>query len=624
MCRMCTAAGTRCCVPALRASSRSSRGGPGSTSRRRLVIRVRELLDSDAVVESSIRTPQEAFSRLSRWPERFFAGLASAASESAGELQLENSIQDLVELRAELRVTPRLRPWIVTWNGLVELVDRFVEVARGFTSSLGEDVPLTAQQFAAQAQRELDAAADPMALVGERLARWSRLADFDSPSEVLVALVGEAYDVTAAEDVLSLDAAGAHLFRQPTSRGDMPAGLGVGLRLTELQVDAVLDPARFWMVSRHVSHRLIARGERLAALALKETWISDMREAAARGADAAEAGQVLLAAARRSRQEIAAVVGLIHELSEGPVRRYLAMVTAVSSGLDYERQRFSDLASVAQRAGQADFVDVVSGLDLGLRGAKAHEEFELEGQHILLGRRPHQLRMSIDDLIDRALSTIETHLALATGIFCAAATVGADLDFLDPLTGLDLEQGELVRVVAAFVGLSDVTVESVSPDLSVRATASQEPEYHFVPMFLPYLPDSTEAGHIQIALPHETIVLSGPFGPLRLWSTGEGLGKEAAFVEARARWTRDSEPWMSTGEVRRWTAIKAAEALEKPLAQGIANLRTLRTLAEKVSDDDLAEALKAAMAASRSKAIGLPPDPGVASGMYRLAQWMAN
>jgi hypothetical protein len=570
-----------------------------------------------------IRSPEHVFNDLADWIGHFMTALGRAVGSRDGEPDLSAAVDDLVSVRQRLQGSLRLRPWVLIWRRIDDLVHRVEEVATSFLRAIDASTPIEGQRWASDGQTALDAAAEEAADLARRLDAFAEREELLEQGG-LPALISEMSGPMQGND-LELDASGRALYERLTGEPDCPAGLGGGLRLTGLQAELLMDPDHFWDITAEYTQLLTGRRDRLAMLTKDTEWRSDMRDASRRMQDAGLAHEVLMGSARHDRHRVQAALTLLHSLAEGPIRRYAATLLAVARGLPYKRQRHDDLGALMQRLRQAGVASVPEGVDIALRGAKAHEEYEVTDEGGLsLRRGGSTTEVPSDELLDRFLACLEVSLALSTAIIVAAVSIGAiETELLSELVPLELSAEEGVALAMSFVGWSEVAVVPSGAEVSVSGRTS-EVHARQVTQLLPYLDDSVTGVRLVGRTASGERTITAPLDPWRRWrEASDEEDKMIVFVEAMAGARLDGEPSFGREVVRKWAAgfVVHVDNSGSDLRSRIARLRELRAMADRIGDPDLARAVAGVISVVQAKETGLPAPRTALNAIDLITRW---
>jgi hypothetical protein len=99
--------------------------------------------------------------------------LGRAVESREGEDELAGAAHDILVLKQRVQDAVRLRPWLLVWRGLDDLVRRVEGVAAAFLRAIEASTPIDGQRWAKAGQEGLDAAGDEAAELGRRLSTKS-------------------------------------------------------------------------------------------------------------------------------------------------------------------------------------------------------------------------------------------------------------------------------------------------------------------------------------------------------------------------------------------------------------------------------------------------------------------
>ena len=605
---------------------------PDRQRRQRLARRALEQLSQEPAPGRALGpTPVDVWGRLGTFLDGFLTAVFEGLADPTADAALAANIGDLCSLRADVASTPRLRPWVETWQAVDEVLSRLNRVAVGFLTAVGAEAPLEAQRAARGAQAELDAAAEPASSLADRLDQLARLASATTPEEALVLQAEVAFDASDASTLLELDWRGAEIFERITGEHQPPAGLGLALSLLTAGSSGQFDDARLQEVASRAYAVLTRDIARLSAILASPSWTSDFNDAAIRHVDASIAQDAALRTARNQRQEIRPLIDIGHSLVETSGKRIVATLLCTRPGkrADYEAVRDQDAGALLQRAGQdPELRGLIEGIDRAVRIARAHETFTVEDDQVVLrAEGGHDERLSTHELLDRILAGVESLSGLVMAVICAATKAGVPLEQFDSLSKLGFDPLASIEVLLAWSGWTDVTLEREDGTLLVSGSATLSPRtLHQVAALASCLPDNVEALELR-AKGRGWKRLRGPIEPLRrAQAADDELTKQTFYVEGYRRWEADGRPLVDVNYFRKWTAILAAQAVEAAksgdLRTGTRTIRALRSLAGRLGDDELERVLTAAIDGMRSRAMELPPSEATAELMPVLGSYL--
>ena len=407
--------------------------------------------------------------------------------------------------------------------------------------------------------------------------------------------------------------------------------MGFLLLFMSLQAEVILDQQRFRQLARDAHALLTQQPGRLQQLVQDDVLVEDMEDAVRRGYDAAITAQAVLAAAGNDRQAIRALLALAHELLEGPGKRQVAALLAVAGRRSYQHLRRDDAGALLQQASQQpSLAPLLGGLDIALRDAKAHEDYLIEGDELILTdrgiRRPNTPPIPGLVLVDRVLTAVETIQALFFALAGAAAKVDVMLvDTLD-YSHFDMADEDVFAMLLGLQSWTDVAVEI--DEGTLRAVASGElPDQSLRPVaiLVPHLPEPITQLELTLHTSSGLRLLAGPTEPWRRYNGSTGWEKQLDFVECCRHWNLDGRPAFDQDQVRLWAARQALENAAAGYPTCVKPIRQLHRLAQRLQDDDLASDLRELTTYARNASMGLAPEDEGSDVVSRLQRWaLAN
>jgi hypothetical protein len=562
----------------------------------------------------------DAMAVLDGWIEALFQTLDDFGRGAQGPDRLIEHIDALRNLRAGVDRVDPLRPWIALWRPLTTVVDRLLDMAHSYVDALLASDPATAQEKESSGQAALDAAAEAVHVLAQRLDRWQlpgtvRLPDF------LVRRAEDAYDITGAANLLDLDARGKPLYERITGLSTAPAGIGIGLLLDVGHVQDAFDEERFWPISRAAYTRMDGSRDVLRSLIDGPAWHAHLEAARGSFYDGLLKAETLLESLSGDRRmEVDAVLELGATLTESVGPSVLRLLLGVRAKRP-DRLLRRGCTSILQQATQEGLGDFLLGFDPDIRNSDAHKDYRiLEGAVTLSGDQPRTVRDEV--LADVVLAALESCAALFAAVDCALAEEGR-AELHERLAALPVP--DFLTILSAANGIADCTVELRRDRLAIRGRSLASVVVRpltIVASLAPYVPETVSTVRISIRTPTGTVNARGPLTPFRRFASLEGLAKEAAFVELISRWTIRGRPVASLAQVRYWAAFRAAEVIHLGLEDAEATLDALSLLARRLQDIPLLEALEGMRAAKRAAVTGMPAPAVARDRMLRLNTWL--
>lgn len=507
-----------------------------------------------------------------------------------------------------------------------EVLERLASVARHYLLALAADAPLEAQREARLAQAELDAAADPAALLGNQVARWSEVEEAETFEQGLVVSAEHAFTQAGAGDLLAFDRAGDEIFKRVTGRSGCPTGLGFGLNLIAQQAQGPFDEARFWQVAVETYALVAAEQQRLADLVADEGWMEDFNRAMVSAWDTAVLNEGMTAAVRHERQAVRTLLDVPESLVEGPGKVFAATLLAAVKRKGYGVYRGQSAGALIEAARRQQGVAAMFlGLDPAIRRASAHQEFRLDGDDVVLMNRGVEVeRLSRGELVDRALAAVESVNAIGLGMVCAAVVGGFDPDRLLDVARESLPPEAAAALLLAGAGWRAPEVSMENGVVSVAGQAELGPRsLQQAAALLPILPKECRELRLTATGSKDPRELRGPLDPLRRFSEAtDELEKQVHLMEAHRAWQLDDVPLCTDDHVRKIVSVTAMQRLSQDqLRGGVRLLRVSLEAAQRMGLRDLEGAIRAVLAAIRANAARMAAPGELEAAVQPLVSW---
>lgn len=533
----------------------------------------------------------DAWTFLSDWIGAFFSSLQALVEEPSEEARaaaLGERIAEIKVLREQLDSTPRLRPETAVSRVLIQIIGALERVSASYLRVLAAATPEEAQRESDLAQEALDEAGVLAARVSTLIQRRERFVGERVP-DVLAGLATDSFSDVQASNLLDFESAGGWLFERISDGEPCPNGLGVSLNLVWAYVEANLDPDRFLDCATSTFSHLVSSAS-IDGLIANEDWRQKMSEASREMFDSAmELDHSLAGAEGIERLEYRATIRLGAVLVERVAQAFLATLMTVDLRRDWRSMANRDLNALHQMADNAGFGSLLVGLDMALRDADAHGQYQLVERGVeFMSNRAEYSSLTEDELVDRVLAASESCLAMHTAITCVLALRGVPIEELDEsLLHMTDEQQ-----VALVMGINGVSVDHVElgDDGRLIIDGSASILIH-KPLTLlaslhPHLPEGVVALRVRIRDPELTVIVEGPVGLFDAWRDApEGIEKECRTVEVMHAFRVNGRRVATKQHLRKWAAVKALGAAST--GQAASSLRVLRELAERLNDAKL-------------------------------------
>lgn len=580
------------------------------------------LLDAPVVPTTPIDFV-EVIDALSPWIPNLFVGLNVLGSDSADASGVRSQIQLLLELRARVAANGRRRPWLALWDPVAALIDALLAMARTFLDATAAADPETAQELEAVGQAHLDEAARQIGIVNLRLDWWGLERTIRLPDSA-VAAAAAAYEATGAHNLIDLDQHGMALYERITGKPSGPTGVGVGLLIDLGLVDRALDEARVYEVAKLGYRRIDGNRAAFRSLLDDPGWRADLLQARRVFYEAQlEAETLVRELAGDRRIEAKAVIELGFTMTESVSKTLLGLVLAVEGSSAPKRTEQYDTVLAAAKAG--GLREATLGFDERIRNAHAHVDIDVESDHVILGRnyaRPHKL--SDDELVDTVLASLESCAALFGAIDCVINEEGHDAG-TDRL--LDLPSADLLSILLAASGVHPGTITFGTDRLEISGAAHGNLGINpltVIAIVTPHVPSDVKRLVLRLKRRAGTVVAVVALEPLRRFQGGEGLAKQAGFVEFLGRATINGRVVFSPRHVRFMMARFVYDLRDGSLPEIETAGRTLVATARRLKDRDLADALDAFVLVLRAREDGLGVSERTRQTFQRIATYIGT
>lgn len=545
-------------------------------------------------------TLEEVCGLLAGWPTRFLRALRDAADPTADPAALCALVQELRRLRARVD-RPVRRPWRATCRAATRTIGILEDAAADYIRAFAACTPLDAQHAAAAAQAALDSATGPIVEMRRKLERVESIEGI-SPGELLPSLAAAAAADEVASggglaDLLALDAAGGRIYTSVTGDPRAPAGVGVGLRLATVAAETTLDIDRLMNVASKTYTALAAGADAFRALTATPVWRQAQQEALDELFELSVTSAAMTAVAITDRMTVDSLLQAVHRLVEGPAQHLLATLLAVARRRNYAKLLHNDAAAVLTQVEQAGYGSLIEGLRQDLRHAAAHRDFRVDADTVVLGpTRAEVTLLSSREFIDVVLAAQESLIALLVGTLCALSALGIEAAESDTggLPPWAVANGVGVRTILAMAGWTDVEAELVESELHIEGVGDLgESPGALVAALLPGVDPGARRLTLVANVGGATRTLVADLEPLRLYKTmPEDDEREAQFLLAVRSCTVDGLPLISDDEVGRWFLAKTQLAIQAPIPEAVARMRSLMRLADALQRRDLNEGIR--------------------------------
>lgn len=535
----------------------------------------------------------------------------SADQDTGGLL---SAVTSLWELRAQVE-DDRPRPWRRLGRSLRAQLGDVSEAFELLLRALMADDVRAIQSDIGAAQATLDSSATRMQKISEDVEVMDRF--FDATLDEAVPLICELALGTLPEReddssrIFELDAHGAKYVRRITRvESESSPGLGLGIMLSVVAAEVLLDVERVYEVAGQ-AYPDYSRGDQLLELGANPKWVVRQHSAQRWTNDGIRNLHALVAVARDDWMAARAVLLHVQDLIEGPLRHLLATYLAARKGRDYRQLVKRDSNALLQQCRQVAGDDLFRDISEELRNASAHLSYEIDGDEIILNPDDHPVRWPAATFIDKASATAETALALNLALICALDHFGLDGAAFSDLADLGLDPLGLGVGLLTVSGWREPTLEIHGDHGRATGFASMDSAMTLVGTLLQSLPKDLKTFELSAQSGESRRTFVADLAPLRRYaaispSTAESeLERDLAFVEGCARAELNGQPFLPRDAVRFYVAWRADEVPDDDPAGGIRWLKQLRNLAQRLGDNDCAEAVSQVISAVRQQLMGV-------------------
>lgn len=533
----------------------------------------------------------DQFLELAELPGRFFGAMETLETAGRGDPDdLVSACAAASQLARRLSMSPRRRPWVRTDDVAQAAADALLDMMRKFLEAFAAPTPLLAQQNAVTAQQSLNSVVEQVDHLNRLRERWESIEEAEDVGDWMAEALADAADAHGTTGFLGLDRAGRDLYREITGR--MPGeGAGLGLLMSDLFAQYVGDENAFKGAIAAADQFMTTVAPRLSDVFARQTVVDEMRNGYLQLADQIQLTNVAIAAALNDRQAVRSALDLMHTVFEGPARRMVALMLDLVGVGRFEEYLPADGARTIRDAQALPEVGpTVYGFDPALRIAQAHQSYEFKDDHLILRQRKKGspegqiVRVSLDDLLDRALASIECVSALALVIQIHASEQGLDLIGEESLAALGVGPPQYGAALLRAAGFGQIEFDGARVRLSgpkltgaaVIAISLALPNDQVATVSLQSDGSLTEY-EIDVALMRE------------LSSIPEGLDKEFHMQRTLARVRVNGEASWPASSMQRWVVGRALmiaqskDSLRDDFAQIMREMRQLLNFAIELS-----------------------------------------
>jgi len=516
---------------------------------------------------------------------------------------------------------PQPRPYLRLGRILFEVCSLVRDSLYGFLDACGAETLLDAQAIGREAQRNLDAAADQLPLLGSAYDELEQLTS--SSDEGFFELVAVRVIAGTSEGFLGADRLGHDVVKRIIGDAEEPReGVGLGVLWASAYAQILFDYDRFCALAAKLYQLLQAPGA-FDTLLADNDWRTWHQDSHTKLADAGETLHSMLEAAQHDRHAVRAVLLFVQDIFEGACRHFAATILAhLGTGTYAEHMEHrAKRPLVRYLHDNPTSRDLADGLLGPLRNASGHNDYELRDGLIVLDRGQSETILSDVEFADAALLFTESAMALSLAFEVALLQRGVPTSIEHSQSLLSPEA--MLQLLVASSGLSNVDVDLSTDVVTVSGWGILASPMATVGALQLALPETATTLVLTWHEPERTRSLRVPIELARKHARYEAgsIEHELSFIELVRMTTLDGERFMTSNGFRHLIAMKAGAVVKGTPQEFGLRFRMLRDLSARVGDHEFAETLRLVMRAQRLIAMKEPADAATTQAVDELLAW---
>lgn len=593
----------------------------GLQRRKRLAARAIEALRSEWTADPSetMLTVPEAFDHLADavWP--FLEALQKfVAREVDDGSDVIAACEAVARLRGQLTASVAPRPWIYSQGEAAEIAEGLIETFEIYLHATSASTAVEAQDLGRKAQARLDHLADSGSRVAGEIGRMLAVSESADVAEILETVAADAYLALGAGSLLEVERAASARLAGVLGR-EPGVGQGIAYMHHELWVGVLGDRSRFRLALQRLDSLIEGRSKQFQNLVERPEVLAELQVGMLQLADQLQQTMATLAITRNNRQQVRAVVQLMHAMYEGPARRFAAVALDLVGKGKFDDLAHKDGAHVIDLA-RADrrFRDAFYGFEKSFRVAYAHLDFASEEGAIAVYRGPGVRDLwTEDEVLDSLLAAMECTAALGLILSMRAQDLGVEVDSPVSLEAVGIDEDRLASLMLAWAGCTQI--ESLGEPSNPRLRFGAERlTLGTVALITRGYPGAAIA----------RLEVFGPDGVVDLWCLDvagfrafndipeeDALSRECELLLALWNSTKNGHRVRSSEVLAHWAAHKTV-ALLRPEGSPIASMRDMTRLmrfSTKIGQPELGAAINKVKGFYRLAMLGLADDNDKAS-----------
>lgn len=560
--------------------------------RERQTAGVLEQLDSDpdAPALSSWSLSEDGlFGDFALLLRNLLSSIRELTQPSGSSWRLRELVGEFVELRALVRRVAHRRPFIAQAHTARTAIAHIEQTLREYLDALTAATPLAAQRHAELAQRGIDATAAALNTLEEQRAEQDEI-DTASSSAMFKSMFRGVLAHTGMTFLQLMEQA-----EQRTSdllHVDAKSGVEIQLLIAERFAAASMDSVAF--EAKYVaSYEAFTRrsGALTSLAAATPELLEDFVDAQIDVFNACWAFLHRVQHAQTTRQATEALLDVAVSLVEGPgalLVRTLLLATGVKHA-SYLKLRDGNATDHLGRAQQEPtLAPLVAGLDAHLRIARSHNLVRYDEDGITATAKRITRRIALDELGDSVIEGLESVLAGTIALRQAYAQANIEIQDLDLLGQLGVAPDDIAEIAVHLMTGQEVEASFDQRTLVVNLASAST--FHLTSIAAGLATILRECNDFLIACGHGTD-RNELTGSLEVFRNPDKPSSEFAtqlqLIRICLALQLNGQPAIGRGQLRKWAATKAVDALSSPDRESFQEVRSLLNLARESQDSEL-------------------------------------
>ena len=425
--------------------------------------------------------------------------------------------------------------------------------------------------------------------------RWNTVSDGGSVAEFLEATASDLYITLGAGTLEDIDAAASVELARVLGRQASP-GQGLVFMHHDLWVTVLGDREKFHAAITNFDRLVERHSTKFDSLLSRQGVVDELQEGVLQLADQVQQTMVTIELATSDRQQVRAVVQLMHAMFEGPGRRFAGAALELVGKGTFETLLGEDGAHVVELTQQDRHTrKSFYGFEKSFRVAYAHQNSTRTSTGIRVSRRGRPDDVWTDDeVLDCLMAAMECTVALAVVLSMRAQDRGVALEPPAALEALGLDDTRVLTMALSWVGCTDIRVD-----------AGDEPAVQFTAERLTTIMRVLISRTFPNA-PRARVEVTGTAGQLDVWeldlagfrevaAASDDVAQQAHLVTALWHSTKNGQPVYPKEVLVHWAAGRTTALLQIKQPDASTALRELTQLvrfAQAIEEPELEHAIR--------------------------------